>query len=110
MKPIHRHLVLQAVILAISFGVFFDAPDKLNLSLNRFYGWIGYYLFLSMLVYVNAYVLFPCFLAKNKVLGYVISVVLFTVFSMFIMTVLQDLFYDIAVSHGEPSGMAVFIT
>ena len=43
MKPIHRHLVLQAVILAISFGVFFDAPDKLNLSLNRFYGWIGYY-------------------------------------------------------------------
>ena len=110
MKPIHRHLVLQAVILAISFGVFFDAPDKLNLSLNRFYGWIGYYLFLSMLVYVNAYVLFPCFLAKNKVLGYVISVVLFTVFSMFIMTVLQDLFYDIAVSHGEPSGMAVFLS
>lgn len=80
MKPIHRHLVLQAVILAISFGVFFDAPDKLNLSLNRFYGWIGYYLFLSMLVYVNAYVLFPCFLAKNKVLGYVISVVLLLFF------------------------------
>lgn len=107
---IHRHLVLQGVILAISVGIFFDAPDKLNLSLNRFYGWISYYLFLNMLVYVNVYVLFPRYLAKNKVFAYVVSVFLFTVFSIVIMVILQDLFYDITVMRQTPSAVAVFLS
>lgn len=107
---VHRHLILQVVILVISFGVFFDVPDRLNLSLNRFYGWISYYLFLNMLVYVNIYVLFRLFLTKNKVLVYAVAVVLFTVFAMFVMVVLQELFYDIAVTHQQPSGMAAFLS
>ncbi|MBK5721815.1 histidine kinase [Dysgonomonas sp. Marseille-P4677] len=107
---IYRHLILQVVILVISVGVFFDAPDRLNTSLNRFYGWISYFLFLNMLVYVNVYVLFPCFLAKNKGFAYVISVVLFTIFALFIMVILQELFYDIAVTHQQPSGIAIFLS
>lgn len=107
---VHRHLILQAVILAISVGIFFDAPDRLNISLNRFYGWIGYFLFLNMLVYVNMYVLFPRYLAKNKVWGYALSVVLFTLFALFIMVLLQELFYDIAVTRQEPSGVAIFLS
>lgn len=106
----HRHLILQVVILAISFSIFFDVPDRLNLSLNRFYGWISYFLFLNMLVYVNVYVLFPRFLAKNKVFTYVISVVLFTIFALFIMVILQELFYDIAVTNQHPSGIAIFLS
>lgn len=107
---IHRHLILQAVILAISFGIFFDAPDRLNLSLNRFYGWISYYLFLNMLVYVNVYVLFRQFLAKNKVFAYIVSVILFTIFSILIMVVLQEFFYDVAVVHQHPSCIAIFLS
>lgn len=107
---VHRHLVLQLVILAISLSIFFDAPDKLNISLNRFYGWISYFLFLDMLVYVNVYVLFPLFLAKNKLFSYVISVILFTIFSLFIMIILQELFYDIAVTQMQPSGVALFLS
>ena len=107
---IHRHIILQVVILAISVSIFFDAPDKLNISLNRFYGWISYFLFLNMLVYVNVYVLFPRFLAKNKVFAYTISVVLFTIFALFIMVILQELFYDIAVTHQQPSGVAIFLS
>lgn len=107
---VHRHLVLQVVILAISASIFFDAPDKLNISLNRFYGWISYFLFLNMLVYVNVYVLFPRFLAKNKVFTYVISVVLFAILALFIMVILQELFYDIAVTHQQPSGIAIFLS
>ncbi|MDR2917694.1 MAG: histidine kinase [Tannerella sp.] len=107
---IYRHLVLQAVILTITISIFFDAPDKLNTSLNRFYGWITYYLFLNMLVYFNAYVLFPRFLAKNRLFAYVISVVLFTVFALFVMVILQELFYDIAVTQQEPSGIAIFLS
>lgn len=107
---IQRHFLLQVVILAISVSIFFDAPDKLNISLNRFYGWISYFLFLNMLVYVNVYVLFPRFLAKNKVFAYIISVVLFTIFALFIMVILQELFYDIAVTHQQPSGIAIFLS
>lgn len=107
---LHRHLVLQVVILAISVGIFFDAPDQLNTSLNRFYGWISYHLFMNMLVYFNAYVLFPRFLAKNKLVAYSVSVVLFTVFALVVMVILQELFYDIAVTRQQPSGMAVFLS
>ncbi|MDR1403513.1 MAG: histidine kinase [Tannerellaceae bacterium] len=108
--PVYRHIILQIIILAISVSIFFDAPDRLNISLNRFYGWISYFLFLNMLVYVNVYVLFPRFLAKNKVFAYIISVVLFTIFALFIMVILQELFYDIAVTHQEPSGIAIFLS
>lgn len=107
---IHRHLILQVVILAISFSIFFDTPDKLNISLNRFYGWISYFLFLNMLVYVNTYILFPCFLAKNKVFNYVISTILFTIFALFIMVILQELFYNIAVTHQQPSDIAICLS
>ncbi|MDR2039598.1 MAG: histidine kinase [Bacteroidales bacterium] len=107
---VHRHILLQVVILAISVSIFFDAPDKLNISLNRFYGWISYFLFLNMLVYVNTYVLFPRFLAKNKVFAYIISVVLFTIFALFLIVILQELFYDIAVTHQQPSGIAIFLS
>lgn len=105
-----RHLVLQFIVLTITIGVFFDAPDKLNLSLNRFYGWISYFLFINMLVYFNTYVLFPRLLAKNKMILYAISVVAFTFFALFIMMILQDLFYDIGVTHQEPSAIALFLS
>ncbi|NDV66315.1 sensor histidine kinase [Bacteroides sp. 224] len=108
---LYRHLALQAVILLITLSIFFDAPDKLNLTINRFYGWISYYLFMNMLVYFNVYVLFPRFLAKNKIALYILSVIAFTLFSLFFMMILQDLFYDIGVTHQEePSVMAIFLS
>ncbi|MDH6305292.1 two-component system LytT family sensor kinase [Parabacteroides sp. PF5-5] len=107
---IYRHLLLQLIILMITIGNFFDAPDKLNLTWNRFYGWIGYYLFLNVLVYFNVYVLYPRFLAKNKMLLYIVSVIIFTVFMMFGMMILQEYFYDIAVIHQEPSAAAIFFS
>lgn len=107
---IHRHVLLQIVILLITTSIFFDTPDTLNLTFNRFCGWIGYYLFINMLVYVNVYVLFPRFLAKNKVIQYVIVVVLFTLCSLFILVILQNLFYDIGVSHQAPNIIAIFLS
>lgn len=105
-----RHLLLQAVILLISVSIFFDAPDRWNTSLNRFYGWIGYYLFMNMLVYVNAYLLFPRFLARSRVWAYAAATALFTLFALGVMVVLQTLFYDIAVTRQQPSTVAVFLS
>lgn len=107
---IHRHCILWTVIFMITVSIFFDAPDKWNTSLNRFYGWISYFLFLNMLVYFNAYVLFPRFLLKNKLYAYLISVTLFTLFALLVMVLLQELFYDIAVTRQQSSGIAVFLS
>lgn len=107
---LYRHIILWVVIFAITLSVFFDAPDQWNTSLNRFYGWISYFLFLNTLVYFNAYVLFPRFLAKNKLFAYLVSVILFTVFALFVMVILQELFYNIAVTHQQPSGIAIFLS
>ncbi len=107
---LHRHVALQLMIFLISIGVLFDAPDTLNLSFNRFCGWATYYLFMCMLVYVNVYVFFPYFMSNSRILQYTIAVLLFTIFSMVIMVILQDLFYDIAVSKREPTSMAIFLS
>lgn len=107
---LYRHIVLWVVVFTITLSIFFDAPDQWNGSLNRFYGWMSYFLFLNMLVYFNAYVLFPRFLAKNRWFAYLVSVTLFTLFAMVVMVVLQELFYDIAVTHQQPSGAAIFLS
>lgn len=107
---IFRHILLQGVILAISIGVFFDTPDQLNLSENRILGWISYYLFINMLVYVNIGILYPCFLKKNKSVLYSISLLLFTLFALMVMIILQNNFYDIAVIQQNPSAIAIFFS
>ena len=106
---IHRHLVMQVFILVISISNFFDAPDKVNLSLNRIEGWLGYYIFLNLLVYFNAFVLFPHFLSKNKVILYILSIIFFVIAMGFAMMWLQDKYYDIAVIHHEPSVPAIVL-
>jgi len=106
-----RHLLMQVAMLMIVVGNFFDAPDKLNLSTDRFYSAIAYYLFLNALIYFNAYVLFPRLFAKNKIVLYVISVLAFTFIMMVLMVIIQELFYDIAVTRQEePSPIAIFLS
>ncbi|MEN5196019.1 sensor histidine kinase [Sphingobacterium faecium] len=105
-----RTLLLQSAILAISIGIFFDTPNKLNLSTDRILGWLSYHLFLNCLVYVNKDILFPRFLAKNKMAAYLIYVVIFTLFALCIMVLLQQLFYDIAVTRQQPSPIAIFFS
>ena len=98
-----RHLILQSVIFLITIGNFFDAPDRLNFTADRFYSWIAYYLFLNMIIYFNVYVLFHRYLAKGHIARYISAVAIFMIFSFFLMMMIQDLFYDIAVMHTQPS-------
>ncbi len=107
---IQRHLCMQLFMLLISIGIFFDAPDKLNLSFDRTCGWVAYYVFMNMLVYVNVYLLFPFFLAKDKLIHYLIAAVLFSVLALLIVIILQHMFYDIAVSRNDPSPTAIFLS
>lgn len=107
---LHRNLCMQVIILLITIGIFFDAPDRLNLSVNRLCGWFTYYLFMNMLVYVNVYILFPYFLEKDKIIKYVIALASFAIFALLILVILQSMFYDIAVSQNKPSFISIFLS
>lgn len=107
---LYRHALLQLMLLIISIGNFFDAPDRVNLSSNRVYGWLGYLIFLNVLVYFNMYVLFPAYMAKNRIGSYVVAVLVFTGIMGGVMIVLQANFYDIGVIHQDPSAMAVLLS
>lgn len=106
-----RHVLLQLVILLIAVGNFFDAPDQLVLTTDRIYSGVGFFALLNLLVYFNAYVLFPRFLAKRKVVAYILSVTGFTLFALILTMILQTLFYDVAAIHKEEtSGIAIFLS
>lgn len=105
-----RHAALQIIIFIITIGIFFDTPDTLNLSKERFYGWITYYLFINQLIYVNIYVLIRRYLIKNQIVKYIISAILFTFFSLLLMQLLQDLFYDIKISTDRSPKVAVVLS
>lgn len=105
-----RHALLQLMLLIISLGNFFDAPDQLNLSSNRVYGGIGYFIFLNVLVYFNMYVLFPAYMAKNQIGRYAVAALVFVGVMGGVMVVLQANFYDIGVIHQDPSPIAVLLS
>ena len=64
-KRIYRHLLLQLVVFLITINVFWDTPDELIITPARIRSWIGYFLLIDILIYVNAYVLVPRFLLKG---------------------------------------------
>lgn len=104
---VHRHLLLLLIILIISTDVFFDAPDKLSSSGNLFYGWLGYFLFLNLIIYINIKILTPLFLIRNKPFLYLISIILLVITSMALMIILQSFFYESSILHQEPSYIAL---
>ena len=72
-KRVYRHLLLQLIVFFITINVFWDTPDELIITPPRIRSWIGYFLMIDMLIYVNAYVLVPRFLLKGRFLRYLLS-------------------------------------
>lgn len=93
-KRIYRHLLLQLIVFLITINVFWDTPDKLIITPARVRSWIGYFLIIDMLIYVNAYVLVIQFLLKGRLLHYLICVLLLILLSIITLGALQTLFED----------------
>ncbi len=89
-----RHVLLQGMILLISFSSLIDGFGDVNFSSGRFYGWIGYYFIINLLVYINIYWLAPRFLIKNKMVRYLLSVIVLIAVILLIAVVIQSLFED----------------
>lgn len=93
-KRIYRHLLLQLVVFLITVNVFWDTPDELIVTPARVYSWIGYFLLIDMLIYVNAYVLVPRFLLKGRFIRYLATVLFLIFLSIMTLGTLQTLFDD----------------
>lgn len=93
-KRIYRHLLLQLVVVLITINVFWDTPDVFIITPERIRSWIGYFLIIDLLIYVNAYVLAPRFLLKGSLFRYLIMVLTLILLSIITLGALQTLFED----------------
>ncbi len=88
---IHRHVVLQLMILLITINVFWDVPDQTITTSDRFIAWFFYHIGMCILIYLNIFVLAPRFLLKNKLLLYTLSVFITIVAVIMLIGTLQGL-------------------
>lgn len=93
-KRIYRHLLLQLVVFLITINVFWDTPDELIITPPRIRSWIGYFLIIDILIYVNAFVLVPRFLLKERLYVYLITVAILVLASIVTLGTFQSLFED----------------
>lgn len=93
-KRIYRHLMAQLVVVCITLNVFWDTPDRFIITPERIRSWIGYFLVIDLIIYVNAYVLAPRFLLKGRLLLYLATAVALILTSIVTLGLLQTFFED----------------
>jgi len=89
---IHRHVLLQLFAQVYALDVFCAVPGRLSFSIGALWAFIGMYLIFNLTVYPNAYILVPRYLAKGKIMKYVLSAIVLIVICLFIMAVVLALF------------------
>lgn len=93
-KRIYRHLLLQLVVFFITLNVFWDIPDEFIITPERIRSWIGYFLVIDLILYVNIYILAPRFLLKGHLFLYLITVITLILLSIGTLGTLQTFFED----------------
>lgn len=91
---VYRHLVLQFVILLISINVLWDTPNEIIVTPRRLMAWIGYFLILDIMVYVNIYIAVPRYLLKDKLFAYLLSVFLMVILAVAAIVAMQSFVYN----------------
>lgn len=86
-----RHLLLQLMIILITMNVFWDVPDEMITTYDRFIAWFFYYLAICVILYLNIYVLAPRLLMKNRLLPYLMFVILSIIGVIVVIGILQML-------------------
>jgi len=93
-----RHALVVIIVLFITSNVFAEeTTDSITLS-DKFWAWILYSLGMLSVIYTNTYLLAPRLLLKNRMLLYLVSVLILAWIVLIIISTIQGLFYDT----GEP--------
>ena len=96
-----RHFLLLLTLFCITISIFANQSGELVLTLERFYGWLYYFVITSAIIYFNLYVLAPRFLIRGQILSYLISVVCLILLSLCLIVVLQNWFHDVGGTYEE---------
>lgn len=91
---IHRHILLQFVLIALTINISLDGEAKLSQDATAIISWFCYYLLINGVIYFNIYMLTPRYLEKEKYLKYVIGIVGLIIFTLLGITLLQAVLYD----------------
>ena len=85
-----RHLLLQLLILSLSFNALGSRDEVFTLTSERLLNWLGFYTILNALCYLNIYLLAPRLLLSGRIGKYnlfiLIAITFFIVFSISIQT------------------------
>ncbi|MCM1518819.1 MAG: histidine kinase [Pseudoflavonifractor sp.] len=92
-RPV-RHILFLAVLAIISCGVFFNAPDSPEFTLDRFVGMLSMFGVLAFIAYVNILWLYPRFMKRGSMKRYPISVAILLLAIVVPMIVVQILTYE----------------
>lgn len=91
---IHRHALLQLVILALTINISLDGEAKLSANVTAILSWLGYYLLINSIIYFNLLVLTPRYLEKEKYPKYLAGVAGLILFTLMGITTMQAVLYS----------------
>ena len=64
-----RHLLLQIIVLLMTINVFWYEPLQSVSFWRRFGGFLAYFVSINTVIYMNLYILVPCFSVEEPVWG-----------------------------------------
>ena len=104
-----RHLLLQIIVLLMTINVFWYEPLQSVSFWRRFGGFLAYFVSINTVIYMNLYILVPCFLLKNRLGHYVLTAVLTNLVVIVFLSVTQGLLFEVILPGKNPGRFATFI-
>lgn len=100
----YRHLLLLLTVFLMTGDAFWYREEQPLTFLQRFIGWLFYFGMVNGMMYVNVYLLTPRFLLKNRLVLFLLSVILTATVSITLTVIVQDKVYHLV---SDSSGITV---
>jgi sensor histidine kinase YesM len=107
---IYRHPVIIIVVFFVTSNLFAEETTEAITLQDKFYAWILYSLGMLSVIYINTYVLAPRLLLKNRILLYLVSVLILAWIVLIIISTIQGLFYERGKPDPEMNVTAVILS
>lgn len=79
----------------MTINVFWYEPLQSVSFWRRFGGFLAYFVSINTVIYMNLYILVPCFLLKNRLGHYVLTAVLTNLVVIVFLSVTQGLLFEV---------------
>ena len=93
----------------MTINVFWYEPLQSVSFWRRFGGFLAYFVSINTVIYMNLYILVPCFLLKNRLGHYVLAAVLTNLVVIVFLSITQGLLFEVILPGKDPGRFATFI-